>query len=61
MKEPKITEGRQGERAFVDALRESLGLGPLYAPDKPSSQIRMFRDIGELDYGCRRSPQGSPK
>jgi hypothetical protein len=41
-------------RAFVDALRECLGLGPLYASDAPSEYrheqtLAMYRSNGQVE------------
>lgn len=52
----RISDERHENRHFVDAIRECMGLDPLYAPDRPSSYHYAARDVGELEHGCRRAP-----
>lgn len=50
----RFSDSRREDREFVDCLREALGLGPLYRPDKPSTYFSEGRNHWELEYGCRR-------
>jgi hypothetical protein len=54
----RVSSYRYTERDFVDALRESLGLDPLYRSKEPSRYGRTYRDVGEFQTGCRRGNGG---
>lgn len=46
-----MKDSRWPEREFIDALRELLGLAPLYRQDEPSCYIR----VGDGNRQVRRS------
>lgn len=50
----RISHEQEGQRIFVDALREALGLEPLYRPAREAARIRVYPDFGTIDYGCRQ-------
>lgn len=54
----RISEAQVEQRYFVDALRNCLGMAPLYAPEVRSSYFDERSNEWELAPGCRRSPTG---
>ena len=51
-----IGEHQTEQRVFIDALRNFLGMGPLYATEKRTIVFETtYRDVGDLESGCRRA------
>jgi len=47
----------EGHRDFVDALRDALGLAPLYGPDEPSP-IATYPDVGRDSFESAKLTTG---
>jgi len=50
----------EGHRDFVDAVREVLGLAPLYRSDEGTSPVNVYPDVGakaEIRNGERATPE----